>query len=213
MQSVTNEVVRSVYDNQQSILGAIKKLHCPDGFDVDASFGNGSFYKSKEEWPSHRFDLDPDLADCIEASSTNLPLDSKSVSSVVFDPPFLTYVRANREGNGNMVMSKRFSGYWRYEELEEHYRLSLMEFSRVLQKNGVVVFKCQDIIHNHRMHCTHVNVIRWAEEYGFRLKDLFILTAKHRLPSPNRVGKQKHARVFHSYFLVLTKQSPFCNRV
>jgi len=213
MQSVIDEVVRSVYNDQQSILGAIRGLHCPDGFDVDATFGNGSFYKSKEEWPEYRFDLDPNLENCVEASSVNLPLDDESVSSVVFDPPFLTYVRSNRDGNGNMVMSKRFSGYWRYDELEEHYGHSLTEFNRILRKGGVVVFKCQDIIHNHKMHCTHVNVIRWAEERGFRLKDLFVLTAKHRMPSPNRAGKQKHARVFHSYFLVLTKVSPIYNRV
>ena len=35
------------------------------------------------------------------------------------------------------------------------------------------------------------------------LADLFVLPAKHRLPSPNRAGTQKHARIFHSYFLVL----------
>jgi hypothetical protein len=55
------------------------------------------------------------------------------------------------------------------------------------------------------MHATHANVIEWAKDAGFRLKDLFILAAKHRMPSPNRKGKQKHARIFHSYFLVFEK--------
>lgn len=71
-----------------------------------------------------------------------------------------------------------------------------------------MVFKCQDIIHNHRMHCTHYNVIKWAECEGFRLVDLFILTAKSRMPGPQK-GKQRHARVWHSYFLVFEK----CSRV
>jgi len=75
---------------------------------------------------------------------------------------------------------------------------------RVLKKKGIMVIKCQDIIHNHKMHCTHVNVINWAAGM-FRLKDLFVLPAKHRMPSPNRKGVQKHARIFHSYFLVLEK--------
>ena len=70
---------------------------------------------------------------------------------------------------------------------------------------AILVFKCQDIIHNHKMHCTHANVIFWAEIEGFRLADLFVLPAKHRLPSPNRAGTQKHARIFHSYFLVLER--------
>jgi len=48
-------------------------------------------------------------------------------------------------------------------------------------------------------------MIEWCSEW-FRLKDLFVLPAKHRLPSPNRVGKQKHARIFHSYFLVFERK-------
>jgi hypothetical protein len=54
------------------------------------------------------------------------------------------------------------------------------------------------------MHSTHYNVIGWAENEGFRLADLFILVATHRMPSPQK-GTQKHSRIFHSYFLVLQK--------
>lgn len=194
---------RSVSYDQHEILDWIKHLHCPDGFDVDATWGNGKFYKCPTQWPAKRFDIDPTRDDCDVASSDNLPLADRSVSSVVFDPPFLTYVRAARDGNGSMIMAKRFSGYWRYDELADHYQKSLAEFARVLRPKGVVVFKCQDIIHNHKMHPTHLNVVEWAAEYGFRLKDLFVLPAKHRMPRPNRKGPAKHARVFHSYFLVL----------
>jgi hypothetical protein len=54
------------------------------------------------------------------------------------------------------------------------------------------------------MHATHVNVCNWAEHEGFRLLDLFILPAKSRMPGPQK-GTQRHARVFHSYFLVFVK--------
>jgi tRNA G10 N-methylase Trm11 len=123
----------------------------------------------------------------------------------MFDPPFLTYVRQDREGNGKMIMARRFSGYWKYEELEEHYESTIKEASRVLKKDGVLVVKCQDIVHNHKLEPTHAYVMLWAHTYGLRVLDLFVLTAKHRLPAPNRAGKQKHARVFHSYFVVLKK--------
>jgi len=115
-------------------------------------------------------------------------------------------VRSGRDGNGSMVMAKRFGGYWRYDELEAHYRGTLREAARVLRRKGIVVFKCQDIIHNHRMHATHINVVKWAAEHGFRLRDLFILGGGGKLPSPNRAGKQRHARISHSYFLVLEKK-------
>ena len=199
------DVIRSVYSNQSDILRGIIALHCPQGFDLDATYGNGQFYRDVAA-PRLQFDIDPQSADVIAASSDDLPLPSASVTNFVFDPPFLTYVRAGREGNGAMVMAKRFAGYWRYDELENHYRATIREARRVLTVKGVLVFKCQDIVHNHRLQCTHGNVIRWADEYGFNLLDLFILPASHRMPSPNRAGTQKHARIFHSYFLVLQKR-------
>ena len=196
---VSSQVYKSVYLDQDDILRAIVALHCPDGFDADISYGNGAFYSAMRA-PALKFDIDPQATGVVQASSDCLPLDDSSINSVVFDPPFLTYVRAGREGNGKMIMARRFAGYWTYKELEKHYRATLKECARVLKKKGVLVFKCQDIIHNHKMHCTHANVIKWAAEHGLSLLDL---PAARRLPAPNRKGKQKHARIFHSYFLVL----------
>jgi hypothetical protein len=198
-------MIKSVYYDQSEILSSILCLCGLDSFCADLSYGNGGFYTSIPQ-PRYKFDISPQLPTVAQASSTDLPLPNGSLRSAVFDPPFLTYVRAAREGNGNMVMAKRFGGYWTYNELEAHYRDTLKEASRVLEKGGVLVFKCQDIIHNHRMHCTHVNVINWASGM-FRLKDLFVLPARHRMPIPQQKGvavkKQRHARIFHSYFLVL----------
>lgn len=196
------EVLRSVYDNNTQILQAILSLYVSDmRFDCDITYGNGAFYREIAE-PRLKYDIDPQVAGVVAASSDNLPLAEKSISSIVFDPPFLTYVRAGREGNGNMAMSKRYAGYWRYDELSAHYIATLRECSRVLKTGGVMVFKCQDIIHNHKMHCTHASVITWASQFRLTLEDLFVLSAKNRMPSPNRAGTQKHARIFHSYFLV-----------
>lgn len=197
------ELIKSVYDNQHDILKSIMDLNNIDRFDADCTYGNGVFYRNLPE-PRLKFDIDESLADVTNACSCNLPLESESIESLVFDPPFLTYIRNGKSGNGNMILSKRFAGYWRYDELEEHYRKTLIEAHRVLKQKGILVFKCQDIIHNHRMHCTHGNILKWSENM-FRLKDLFVLTARHRLPSPNRKGTQKHARIYHSYFLVLEK--------
>lgn len=197
-------VIRSISNSQDEILNGIIALHCPDGFECDVTYGNGQFYKSIQK-PALKFDIDPQSDDVIAASSNALPISDESVGSVVFDPPFLTYVRSGREGNGKMIMAKRFAGYWRYDELQNHYVSTLAECKRVMKKKGKLVFKCQDIIHNHRIHATHVNVINWAADIGLSLKDIFILCATHRLPSPNRAGSQKHARIFHSYFLVFEK--------
>lgn len=201
-------MIRSVYYNQDEILKSILSLNNLSGFDADVTYGNGSFYKNIPE-PKCKCDISPQLPGVIECDSANLDwCKDNQLGSVVFDPPFLTYVRAAREGNGNMVMAKRFGGYWRYDELENHYKSTINEAARVLKKKGLMIFKCQDIIHNHKMHCTHLNVINWSSGL-FRLKDLFILPAKSRMAIPQQEGTkkkvQKHARIFHSYFLVLEK--------
>lgn len=199
-----NEVIKSVYESQDQILKAIGLLHCPEGFECDITYGNGAFWKTIPR-PKYCFDIQPQNHETVKADSCAIPLPAGSVANIVFDPPFLTYVRNGREHKGGkMVMTARFGGYWRYDELEDHYRDTVSEVYRLLKKGGTLVFKCQDIIHNHRMHCTHSRVITMAEIEGFRLLDLFILPAKHRMPSPQK-GTQRHARIFHSYFLVFRK--------
>jgi hypothetical protein len=198
-------LIKSVSDDQDEIIQSIMQLCGIDRFDADLTYANGGFWKNLPQ-PAMKFDIDPQTPDTVEANSTDLPLPQSCVNSIMFDPPFLTYVKQGREHDS--VMARRFGGYWKYDELEMHYSQTISEAHRILAKKGILVIKCQDIIHNHRMHCTHLNVMKWAEG-KFRLKDLFILTAKHRIPIPPTEGHkpkvQKHARIHHSYFMVLEK--------
>lgn len=193
-------MIKSISYNQHEIIENIIKLHIPKGeIDIDCTFGNGSFYSKGIKRPFHCFDIDP-LFDYVKKhSSCSMPIHSNTVNSIIFDPPFLTYIKKGREHNS--IMGKRFSGYWAYSELEEHYSKTIKEAHRVLNKKGILIIKCQDIIHNHKLHATHINITNWADTL-FRLKDLFILNAKNRI-GHNR--KQQHARVYHSYFMVLEK--------
>ena len=197
--SITLPVVQSFSFDQSEILRNIVRLHCPHGIEADLTYGNGKFYEHIAT-PKHCFDIEPLHPDVVKSDSRATPLSNNSVQSVMFDPPFITYIQQGREHNS--VMARRFGGYYTYAELEDHYKGTLDEAARILKRKGIMVFKCQDIIHNHRMHCTHANVIAWAEQRGFRLRDLFVLAAKHRMPGPQK-GTQRHARIHHSYFLVL----------
>jgi hypothetical protein len=199
---MTNNIIKSLSFEQDEILHSIMELYCPMGFDADITYGNGAFYKNVPK-PIYKYDADPQTEDTQLAFSDNLPIYSNTLNSVIFDPPFLTYIKDGR--NTNMIMGKRFSGYWQYNELKEHYINTFKDVSRVLKKNGYLIFKCQDIIHNHKLHPTHIYATEWANNFGLKLKDMFILGAKHRLPSPNKNGKQKHARIYHSYFMVFQK--------
>ncbi len=200
-------VIKSTSYDQMEILDNIIGLHLDaPTFDVDLTYGNGRFYSGGIPMPLHRFDIDDTLDNLTESrSSSDTGLPDNTTTSCIFDPPFLTYVRRNRTGNSSMVMARRFSGYWSLDELEEHYERTIMEASRILQHKGVMVIKCQDIIHNHRLIPIHVSCINWAVKHGFRMKDMFIQIAKHRMPMSNRRGTQKHARVFHCFWLVLQR--------
>ena len=193
-------MIKSLSYNQDEILQNIIDLYCNDGFDADITYGNGVFYKNIKH-PKYKIDADPQTPDTQYGYSDDLPFDDSSLNSIVFDPPFLTYVKAGRDTN--MIMGKRFSGYWRYDELQNHYQKTFIECNRVLNKKGYMILKCQDIIHNHKLHPTHIYATQWANEAGLKLKDLFVLAAKNRLPIAN--GKQQHARIYHSYFMVFQK--------
>lgn len=205
MLQIDNMPIKSISQSQEGILASILLLNGLDNFDADITYGNGNFYKKLAE-PTLKYDIDPQTTDTIKADSANLPLSDNSLGSVVFDPPFLTYIRAGR-GHGS-IMSGRYGGYWTYGELEAHYKDTLNEIHRVLKPKGILVFKCQDIIHNHKMHPTHLNIVNWA--IGYRLKDLFVLYKNNRMPMPEKQGevkrRQQHARIHHSYFLVLEKK-------
>ena len=197
-------IVKSFSFDQNEILKGILQLHCEDEtFEIDLTYGNGNFYKEIPK-PKYKIDIDPQEEGVLKQSSVQTSFKSNTFKSVIFDPPFLTYVSRGRVGNGKMVMSRRYSGYWKYTELEDHYQKTLDEVNRILVNKGILVFKCQDIIHNHRMHSTHTKVIQWASERDFRIKDIFVLGAKHRMPSPQK-GIQRHSRTFHSYFLVFER--------
>tara|TARA_Y100001972_G_scaffold73383_1_gene89198 strand:- start:543 stop:1178 length:636 start_codon:yes stop_codon:yes gene_type:complete len=198
---------KSLSFDQNEILSSILQIEGLETFDADLTYGNGKFYKHLPQ-PKFKFDIDTDLIDCIAADSTKLPLQNGEISSCIFDPPFLTYVKSARKHDS--IMAKRFGGYWHYDELRQHYTKTIKEAYRVLAPKGIFVIKCQDIIHNHRLHPTHVYTIQWAENL-FNLKDLYILAAKSRMPMPQKENEarriQRHARIFHSYFLVFQRNT------
>lgn len=192
---------KSFSASQSEIIRSIVSLHCPEGIQADITFGNGGFYTSADT-PEFKFDIDPQVQGVVRANSERLPIPDNSLRSVMFDPPFITYVKNRRDHN--CLMAKRFGGYYTYGELEDHYIHTISEVWRVLRPSGVFVFKCQDIIHNHRLFPTHVLVCNRAELEGFRVQDLFVLVADNRMPGPQK-GVQRHARIHQSYFWVFKK--------
>ena len=200
------KIISSIGFDEQEILRDILYLHT-DGkvIDCDPTFSVGNFYKKGIPAPVHKFDKTPTFPGVIGASSDNLPLDSNSINVIMFDPPFVIGGENYQEAkNGSSIIAKRFTSFKNFEELKTMYSESLKEFSRVLRDQGIVIFKCQDVVVSQKNHFTHCWIMYEAIRNGFYPKDLFILLARARL-TDGRV--QQHARKYHSYFWVLKKET------
>ena len=194
-------VVRTVYKDERELLNDVLWLYNGGhGVDVDPCYSVGRFWKGLPQ-PKYKFDVVPQLPEVKQADCTNLPLENESVKSVMFDPPFVTYP------SDTSIITNRFSAFETLEDLKDMYIESLSEFYRVLAPKGLLIFKCQDLVHNHRQFLTHVFVINRAEIEGFFCHDCIILMRDNVLLSPH-VQKQQHARKTHSYYLVFSKGLP-----
>lgn len=206
----TKDIIRTVSDDQEQIILDILKLHVPSGvIDVDPTYSKGVFYKNGfVPDPPHKFDLYPQTDDTIEASADNLPMHGESVSCVMFDPPFVISGKTWEESkDDSCATTKRFGCFYSIQDLWRFYHNSLEEFHRILQKDGILIFKCQDTITSGKNYMSHCEIYSMASQMGFYAKDLFILTAKNRMNSfGGRWKTQQHARKYHSYFWVFQKR-------
>jgi len=196
-------MIKSTEHNQHTIIKDIISLHTPEGIEVDVTYSKGVFYRDVNiNEPRLKFDLFPQTPDTVKASADKLPLLDSSVSSLMFDPPFIV---GFKEGKQTGIMGNRFGGFKNIKALWEFYDNALTEFYRVLKPNGVLIVKTQDTVSSGKNWFSHIHLANKAEELGFYHKDLFVLLAKHRIKGHNHTN-QKHARKFHSYFMVLIKK-------
>lgn len=207
------DVARSVYQDEGLLFRMILRLHVPTGyFELDPTYSTGRFYKGlRLPEPTYRFDLEPQAPGVIASDCRYLPLGPESVSSILFDPPFIAggdprpSVNALSQGLGKPgLLRDRFGSYKTMPELWSFYHESLQEFYRVLKTDGVLTFKCQDSVSGGLNYFSHIEVFNSAVKLGFYPLDLFLLLAKSRAMSPN-MKIQHHARKYHSYFWIFQK--------
>ena len=199
------DVISSVVYSDKDAINYILLLHSKNGkVDLDPCYSVGNFYNKTEiEKPKYRLDLTSQTEGVVQADVRNIPLDVK-VDTIIFDPPFM--FGGNKGLHGKQVnnkMNKRFTMFFNFEELKNVYVGALKEFHRLLNKKGIVAFKCQDYTDS-KTTMTHCLVYNWAIEEGFYPKDLFILISKNRIFNPSLT--QRHSRKFHSYWWVFEKK-------
>jgi len=197
-------MIKTTNYNQHEIIKDIISLHL-DGCDIelDPTYSKGNFYKvTGINQPKYKSDLYPQDEQTIKSNANQLPFENGSIKSIMFDPPFLAgYTKEKPTG----LIGERFHGFRYMRDVWAWYDECLVEHHRILSARGTLIFKCQDTVSSGKQHFSHVHVMNKASELGFYVKDLFILLAKNRIVGHNH-SNQKHARKFHSYFLVLQKQ-------
>lgn len=201
--------VKSIQTSNYEAIKNIMELFKIEQFDLDCTYSKGNFWKDLPQ-PKFKSDIYPINDTVLKADSENLPFENNSMKSIMYDPPFVIAGKSYKENKeGSSIIAKRFEGYETYYDLTTNYYNSLKELYRVCDKNGYVVFKCQDTVSGGKNHFTHSMVINMALKIGFYPKDLFILLSKMRINSfGTKWTKQEHARKYHSYFIILQKIKP-----
>jgi len=196
---MSSNIIPSISYDQHDILKWIIQLHTGP-FHCDVTYGKGNFYRDGVPEPELKFDLVPLVPGVVQADCRRLPLAAESVESIVFDPPFMA-----RTGPGAALKARFGELVGTIRDLWKFYALAMMEFYRVLVRDGWLVFKCQDGVLSGVNNFTHCEVYNLAVAIGFKPIDLFILLAKFRMMHPKH-KRQRHARKYHSYFWVLRKE-------
>lgn len=191
----------SVFDNEFELIKSLIDLHnYGKDIELDPCYSTGNFYKTKlYNEPIYKFDITP-ITDKVKLADVKcLPFKNNFINSIIFDPPFMFGTHGQTKNN---IMNKRFTMFDTFEQLKIMYKEALKEFYRILVKNGVIFFKCQDYTDS-KTTMTHCLIWKWAIEQNFYVKDLAILVNKRRIYNP--LLKQRHLRKSHCYYWVLQK--------
>lgn len=194
----SEKTISSISFSQEEILSDIYNLYLPNGLHADCTYSVGNFYKRLSK-PELKFDIDPKLPGVVKSDSSCLPLEDKSIHSLMFDPPFIASWNVNSK---DYLMTTRFSNIKGMSNLRAMYSDSLKEFGRVIKSQGILIVKCQDTVYAGTQYFNHIYIHDEALKFGFDAVDLFILLSRNRFEGN---GTQRSARKFHSYFWVFKK--------
>jgi len=196
---------KSVFENEQELLKAIIDIHLGGkDIELDPMFFKGNFYKNGIKIPKFIFDINPQISDsfyCRKGDATHLDFESEFFESIILDPPFLFGIHGKTK---EYYSSKTHTIYETICDLISDYKLIIQEAYRLLKKDGILIFKCQDYTDTKTI-MTHIFVYQMAISQGFYAKDIAILVKPNKITNPNT--KQRHLRKIHTYFFVFQKKS------
>jgi hypothetical protein len=162
---------------------------------VDVTYGRGIFWRNLPELTVEGTDITAGV-DC-----RSLPYEDSSVDVLVLDPPYQPmHGKPTRDFGVGRTYRLGNTALQTINDVLNLYRDAIKEASRVVRPKGRILVKCQDLTYNHRLHLTHLDVLRAMVDAGFDLADMFVLLNRSRMPQPTK--RQERAHRAHSYLLI-----------
>lgn len=161
---------------------------------LDATFGKGGFWK----WDYAAFNLvtaDIQPVGTLQADFRALPFRDQTFAVGIFDPPYYGHGAQIKSQYGRSNQSVEFLR--KNEPTRNLYMKGLLELSRVIRNQGIIVVKCTD-------GCDYLRMADWI--VGLRIGkycDTVIRTNANLRNWHSNKGTKRKLRSCHSYFLVL----------
>lgn len=219
-----SNVIKNISTDQSEILHNIMELYTDkEPFQCDITASELKFYKQKKgekyviPTPEILMDVYPMSDNIIKITPFQpLPVEDGSLKSIIFDPPFVvspkTCKSAVEKKKGSCLIANRFSSFYPVDELYENYYWWCKTCYDKLEDGGTFVVKLQSNVSGGYKHSTEEWFFMCAQKMGFYCIDKFVLQAKARLVSSNKIKKQRHARNFTSIFYVFKKDGKMLNK-
>lgn len=171
---------------------------------LDATVNGGRFWRGSSR-PVIGLDVNSSHRPSICGDNTAMPFRNGAFDVVVYDPPHIPNQGRDRSKDFNSrfglgARSSKEHGY----SFSHTFPVFMAEAWRVLIKEGVLLCKIADYIHNHRYQWAHVDLIRAGQEAGFAACDCIIKVRKAPIIDP-KWKVAHHSRRQHSYWIVFRK--------
>ena len=192
---------KTVFENEQELLQALIDVHLKgNDIELDPMYFKGNFYKNGINKPKYISDKNPQNESIKQMDFEFSTYFAESYENLILDPPFMI---SNRPSQKNYYSSKTHTFYESLYKLKQSYFNLIKEAYRILEKKGVLIFKCQDFTDSKTIF-THTIVQEIAERVGFYAKDLAILVKPNKVYNGNLT--QRHLRKIHTYFWIFIKK-------
>ena len=214
-----DNIIKNISFDQSEILWNIMQLY-NDGkpFECDMTASELKFYGKRRGYayeipvPKILFDVHPMDENTKKITPfEKLPLPDKSIKSLVCDLPFVISPKLCKsfveDKEGSCLIAKRFASFYPAGELFENIYWWIKEAFRVLDDDGILVWKMQSTVSGGRQVWAAPFSFLAASKIGFYPIDEFILEVKARLISATKIKEQKHSRKYTSNFYVFKKDS------